>query len=35
MNRVQYQVTGSWDAPVYRKLRRERGSGDADAEKTP
>jgi uncharacterized protein (TIGR02099 family) len=35
MNRVQYQVSGTWDAPVYRKLRKERRSGDADAEKKP
>jgi len=26
MSRVQYQVSGSWDAPVYRKLPRERQS---------
>jgi uncharacterized protein (TIGR02099 family) len=35
MNRVQYQVSGSWDAPVYRKLRKERRSSDADTEKKP
>ncbi len=35
MNRVQYQVSGSWNSPVYRKLRKERGSGDADTPAKP
>jgi len=35
MSRVQYQVSGSWDAPVYRKLHRERRSNGTDAEKKP
>jgi uncharacterized protein (TIGR02099 family) len=33
ISRVQYQVSGPWDAPKYRKLRRERGDGDGSVDK--
>ena len=32
ISRVQYQVSGSWDAPVYRKLRKPRRGDDTDTE---
>ena len=35
MSRVQYQVSGSWNAPVYRKLRKERGSGRDEPNQMP
>jgi uncharacterized protein (TIGR02099 family) len=33
ISRVQYQVSGTWDAPVYRKLRRQSRDTDRAAEK--
>jgi uncharacterized protein YhdP len=35
ISQVQYQVSGTWEEPVYRKLRRERRPTDADAGTEP
>ena len=35
ISRVQYQVDGTWDAPSYRKLRRDRRDTAGDDEKVP
>jgi len=35
MTQVQYRVTGTWDAPVYEKLGKERKDAPADVGKEP